>query len=517
EGGGPGAGGVPSGTTIGSSGASGYIYSYYAEKLAQLAEQIAKLLENQTSNISYPPIEEAVPENAPLSLQGWNIMEVKPVSELSLNPVKSDITFFADRIPKFKETLTAFGIDVDSLSDIQKVSGTELYLPGLTQVALTQAEILAINKFEPAVTPATGNIATNNLPSGKISAPEVGAGVGNNKTGITGPGNLAINKFAAVQGVPVASMSTEAKQKIPSDIVFVRSGGELIDYSVAISVDTRGQVQQRINTIAGKPMELVVKPDSPAKSVIGFMTLKKVAVGQTKTSVLGYMTKMLTASLVDSVNQTAPENSGENLLLVKKFAYVEETPGIYKAVVDAPNAEGEYDISTVISAKDINIAPKEIKMTAIVNPEGYVYSQLADGKLRIKGASVSLFWLNPSTKGYELWPADKFLQKNPVLTDDTGKYSFLVPEGTYKIKATAFNYTVFESEPFVMKQDIVVNTDVKLSKKIGWFGWINWQTIITFLLTVLIVYNFWQNEKIRNLIMKIFRFKKVDENIQINK
>lgn len=394
-----------------------------------------------------------------MALQGWDIMDVIPVSELALTPVNSSISFFANRITQFRDALTAFEIDVESLSDIQKVVGTELYLPGLTRVALTEAEI------------------------------------------------LTANKFAAVQGVPIANMSYEAKQKIPSDIVFVRFGGELIDYNVAISVDTHGQVLQKINTLAGKPMELVIKPDAPARSVTGFMTLNKVAVGQEQTNILGYMTKLLTASLVDSISPRTLEISGENILFVNKFSYVEVSPGIYRASVSAPQAEGEYDISTVIAYQDINIAPKETKMTAIVNPEGYVFSQLSDGKLRIKGASVSLLWLNPSTGSgqvpeWELWPADRFLQKNPVLTDDTGKYSFLVPEGTYKVKATAFNYTIFESEPFSMKQDIVVNTNIELFKKAGWFSWINWQSIITILLVILIGYNIWQKVESNKLKIK---------------
>jgi hypothetical protein len=87
-------------------------------------------------------------------------------------------------------------------------------------------------------------------------------------------------------------------------------------------------------------------------------------------------------------------------------------------------------------------------MTAIVNPEGYVFSQLADGRLRIKGASVSLYQLNPKTEQYEIWPAEQFLQKNPIVTDETGKYSFLVANGTYKLKAESLGYESYESEPF---------------------------------------------------------------------
>jgi hypothetical protein len=505
---------------------------------ANIIEQIILQVQNianafkpnaEKPKIKYPPITESVPEITPLALQGWNIMEVKPLSELSLTPISSNIAFFADKIPQFRDTLLAFGIDVNSLSDVQKVSGVELYLPGLTKAVLSKSEILAINKFEaaPALSAtemagasgtdktgieAPGDIATNKFEQNEpIGGTEIGGGVATGTKGIENPGNLAINKFAEVQGVPLARLSSDALEKMPSDIVFVRAKGELIDYSMAISVDKAGEVQQKINTLAGKPMELVMKPDSPAKNVTGFITLKKITVGKTQSNVLGYITKALTASLVDSTSQNVPATSTDNALLIKKFAYEEVSPGIYKASINAPNAEGEYDISTVIMYEDINIAPKETKMTAIVNPEGYVYSQMAEGRLRIKGVSILLQWLNPQTNKYETWPADKFLQKNPLLTDDTGKYSFLVPEGTYKIEAKAPNYTTFTSEPFVMKESIAVSKDIELFKKQGLFSWLNWQVVITFLLSVLIIYNIWQNEKVRSIVAKILRIKKVDQ------
>jgi len=439
----------------------------------QIAQNIANVFTPSSGQTNLPSIVESVPVNAPVALQGWDIMEVKPLSELALTPVESDIGFFADKIPQFKQTLSAFGIDVNNVNDVQKVIGTELYLPGLTQTVLTQAEILAINKFAEAPTPA----------------PEVGGKAEEGK-GLVAPGTLAMNGFASVQGVPLASLSPEARQKIPSDIVFARTGGELIDYSMAISVNSEGKVQQKIATVSAKPMELVIKPDQPASSVTGYITLTKAQVGQKdKPSVLGYMTKFLTASVASSVNEKKATQNGstENALLVNKFTYAETQPGIFIANISAPATEGEYEISTVIVPKDISIAPKETKMAVVVNPEGYVYSQTPDGRLRIQGASVSLYYLNTATKEYEVWPADKFLQKNPVKTDETGKFSFLVPKGTYKIKVETGNYKIFESAPFEMKQDIAVNMNIELFKKTGLLSWLNLQNIIIALLIAVII------------------------------
>jgi len=421
------------------------------QQVAQQVEQIINIFTPpaKPQQISYPPITESVPQEAPVALQQQNIIEINPLSGFLLDPISSDVSFFTDRIPKFKDTLIALGVNVENFSNVQKLSGVQMYLPGLTQTVLSPSEI------------------------------------------------LAINKFAAVKGVPLAQLTVEAQKKIPTDIVFVRDGSELVDYRTSVLVDQLGQIQQTINTVVGRQIQLVIKPDKPAKSIIGFLTLKRIATSQTKNNVLGFVSKVSTASLADSVGKNS-SSSDENSLLIKKFVYVQAIDGVYKATLTAPETEGEYNISTVIEYKDEKLTPKETNMTALVDPQGYVYSQMKEGKLRIEGAKVSLYWLNPDKNQYELWPADKFLQKNPIITNDTGRYSFLMPEGTYKIKVEAEGYLTFESDPFVMTESITLNKGLQLYKKVGQsgqFDWMkiifSWQTVaILFLIVVLIIIMF---------------------------
>ena len=416
-----------------------------AQQIQNIANEIASSFGGTPRNdeVAYPPIEESVPVEAPLPLQGWDIMGVRPIGGVALTPVESDVAFFAEKVPQFGQALTALGIDVNKISDVQKVVGSELYLPGLTQV-------------------------------------------------VASPGDFEINKFAAVQGVPLADLSPEAKQKIPADIVFVRTGGELIDYKIGISVDAKGVAQQKIKVISGQPIQLVIKSDQPAKRVTGFISLKKSSAslreGQQPAEAIS---QSWAASLLQIASSLlAPRNdekTGGEALLVNKFAYVELDTGIYTANITAPENEGEYEISTVIEYKDILLVPKEAKLTAIVNPEGYVYSQLPGGRLRIKGAAVSLYWLNTKTQKYELWQADKFLQKNPIVTDETGKYSFLVPKGTYKLNVNAINYEAYESAPFEMNEEIAVSRDIELKKKAGLLGLFSWQNFVVALLFIVIV------------------------------
>ena len=118
-----------------------------AQQIQNITKQIAKLFLPRPGVGGLQglgPLAEAVPRQAPPVFQGWDIMEVIPVSELALTPVENNIAFFANRIPQFRQALLAFGIDLSSKIDAQKISGVELYLPGLTKTVLTETEILEI-------------------------------------------------------------------------------------------------------------------------------------------------------------------------------------------------------------------------------------------------------------------------------------------------------------------------------------------------------------------------------------
>ena len=146
---------------------------------------------------------------------------------------------------------------------------------------------------------------------------------------------------------------------------------------------------------------------------------------------------------------------------------------------NAPVAEGEYEVKTVIEYENLSLPPAETKLEALVEPEGYVYLQTPEGELRIENATVSLYWLNPETKKYELWQADAFMQKNPIVTDATGKYSFLVPPGTYYLEVTAPGHISYKSDSFTVNENNGINKTIGLEKDItqsknllpNWLGW----------------------------------------------
>lgn len=94
-----------------------------------------------------------------------------------------------------------------------------------------------------------------------------------------------------------------------------------------------------------------------------------------------------------------------------------------------------------------------------------VFSQDEDGsQLKIPFAEISLYWQNPLDNNFEFWASSLFAQKNPVISDQNGKFNFYVPEGIYKLKIKKAGYKDFESEPFFAS--FIIDKSIKIFKDV---------------------------------------------------
>src|SRR4029077_10899483 len=95
---------------------------------------------------------------------------------------------------------------------------------------------------------------------------------------------------------------------------------------------------------------------------------------------------------------------------------------------------------------------------------------------------------------YQLWPADQYQQENPQVTDQTGKYSFLAPVGTYYITASADGYKPYKGDTFELGQNSAVHTNIQLQSKLSW-AQLDWKTIVIILLAGLVIYGIYTRRK----------------------
>jgi hypothetical protein len=262
-----------------------------------------------------------------------------------------------------------------------------------------------------------------------------------------------------LQNVAINLPTISDNKNIPSEVVVVRNTNQNITLGSTVSVSTEGEVRQKIKTIVGKSITLSLKPDSVASAIKGYILFKK----KTQTTAMEMPAFTMAASAflaqLNVIKKPSQEVIVEKELLVNSFEYTDlDKDGIYTAEISTPATEGEYEILSVISYKDTKKGSKEIRMTTVVDPEGYVYRVNNGEETRVLNAKVSIW----NASDDSLWQATDYNQENPVITDKTGKYSFLVPQGKYYITVETKGYGSYKGEVFEVKQSAGIHTNIEL-------------------------------------------------------
>jgi len=305
--------------------------------------------------------------------------------------------------------------------------------------------------------------------------------------------------------LPGFAQFTQLGSDIPTEVVFASIGlpraelqGDLIDVPTILTVNEQGEPQQKITTIAGKLLRLTVKPGQPAKSVKGYVVFRSKK--SQALQIQGFQARDLLASAFfakPTFAQAYKPEDIETALVLLEFEYTDpDGDGIYTAEIQVPIIEGEYEILTVIEYEDEELGTRIIRLLTVVDPEGYVYRQSGSEETRVANATVSLFWLNSQTNSYELWPAKDFQQENPQVTDVTGKYSFLTPEGSYYIRVEAPGYVGYEEKAFEVREGSGIHINIELKTKYWWLSIFDWKMFVMIIFGILLFYNFYR-DKIR--------------------
>ncbi len=260
-------------------------------------------------------------------------------------------------------------------------------------------------------------------------------------------------------------------EEIPTDIVFAKSG-DLINYSPSLTIADDGTPEQLVSTIVGKRLDLVIKPDHPVASIDGYLLVKDLDRVQARKAVpeTSILASALTAALALINRPTeAPAAPPEEKLVLERFSYSDpDGDGIYTASIQAPLVHGEYEVVSVVEYEDVALGSKEFRLIAVVDPEGYVYRRSGADEARIGDAVVTLYHKDPATGTFLSWDAGKYQQVNPQRTDKSGTYSFLVPEGTYRLGVTASGYGEFTGQEFEVRQGRGVHENIELKPE-GFF------------------------------------------------
>ena len=102
-------------------------------------------------------------------------------------------------------------------------------------------------------------------------------------------------------------------------------------------------------------------------------------------------------------------------------------------------------------------------------------------KTGIKNAKITLYEFDEENSKWRMWDAEKYNQENPVLTDENGKYGFMVPNGKYKIVIEKDEYDSYSK--VIEVENNIIKGEMEIKKKVSWL----WIVIIVILFLSLIV------------------------------
>ena len=393
------------------------------------------------------PVERFVTKETPLAFRGkWEYLDPQPTKRFVFAPLPKEFLALTNKFPQVQNVLKKVGIN--RFSDLDKLKSVQMSLPGLA------------------------------------------------KTVAFGQPKVPLGEFDEEKAIPVGDLSSDLKEKIPSDIIFARAGGQLVDFRIALSLTAKGRPEQKISSISGKPLQLTVRPEKPAKRVRGYLVFRSIKPqARAEMPLASLINSLIFAEPAFAYTQEKPVEVEERLVLLE-FEYTDpDGDGIYTAEIQSPVPAGEYEIITVIDYIDPELGSKQIRLITVIDPEGYVFEKIGERELRIPGAVATLYHFNTAKKAYEEWPAKDFQQSNPQVTGLSGSYSFLVPGGMYSIKVQAPGYLEYEGKPFLVEEGSGVHTNIELKAKYWWLKILDWKTALLILVAMLLLWNFYKDKK----------------------
>lgn len=87
------------------------------------------------------------------------------------------------------------------------------------------------------------------------------------------------------------------------------------------------------------------------------------------------------------------------------------------------------------------------------SPNGVVFERLEDRIEEISGAKITLYVLEDNE--WNIWPGFTYYQDNPVITLEDGAYGYLVPDGTYYLKAEKPGYRTRTTNRFIVDRNYI--------------------------------------------------------------
>lgn len=86
----------------------------------------------------------------------------------------------------------------------------------------------------------------------------------------------------------------------------------------------------------------------------------------------------------------------------------------------------------------------------------------------VSGAKLTVYYFNQSLNTFAIWDGKAYAQQNPIITSDTGNYSFTLPKGSYYVEVVKPGYKRLVTDIFTFSGTTTLNNDFVIRKTSLW-------------------------------------------------
>ncbi|MEK7561684.1 MAG: fibronectin type III domain-containing protein [Patescibacteria group bacterium] len=129
-------------------------------------------------------------------------------------------------------------------------------------------------------------------------------------------------------------------------------------------------------------------------------------------------------------------------------------PGDYTLVADALDGAG-------------NKTRRDLAKVSVVAPPQLLAKSSSGRDAPVSDAWLSVYYLAPETNSWVVWDGAPFSQNNPQKTKSDGSFRYLLPAGTYYLKAEAKGYRTLATKRFTLDRPQPLTSSLHLKKSFG--------------------------------------------------
>ena len=218
-----------------------------------------------------------------------------------------------------------------------------------------------------------------------------------------------------------------------------------------------------IETVGGESVEILLRPKKEVHSIVG--RLYSVSTGEEKVSLLQKVKNWFTGTVY-------AEGVMDKKELVDAYVFeYDDTYNIYRVGVTPPDDNGhEYELLISMNNKDGSRVDLKKNIKTVFK------GAIKSGNTDVSYARIEIFRQNKETGKYEAWNAELYGSKNPIFTDEGGKYAMQLPPGAYYLEVAAPGYEVYQSKIYLLLEPMVVNDEINMTRGSysGWFRFWEW-------------------------------------------